>query len=228
MRAKDIMAAGCIVVSAENSVRRAARIMLDRSVSGLPVLGDDGHVIGIVTEGDLLRRAELGGAQHGVASSAAAAEKRARDYVKSCGWKVGDVMSKDVIAIEEGMPVDRIALLMVEHGIKRVPVLRKGKLVGIVSRHDLLKAICSAAPELTASGDEAIARSIRTRLTQDLGLGEGQLQVIVEDGVVHLEGTVGSEAERAAVRAVAEGLRDVAGIERDISVSPPGVAHEPQ
>ncbi|WEX10735.1 CBS domain-containing protein [Chelativorans sp. AA-79] len=215
------------MVSAENSVRHAAQIMLDRCVSGLPVLSDDGRVIGIVTEGDLLRRTELGEFRHG-ATSGATAERRARDYVKSSSWKVGDVMSGNVVAVEEKTPVNRIASLMAEHGIKRVPVLREGKLVGIVSRCDLLKAICAAPPESTASGDIAIARSIRARLSQDLDLGGDQMRISVERGVVHVQGTVGSEAERKAVQTVAKGLPNVTRIELDICVASAGAGPEPQ
>ncbi|MCT9000154.1 CBS domain-containing protein [Chelativorans intermedius] len=215
MKARDIMTVGCMVVSADNSVRHAARIMLDSGVSGLPVLDDTGRIIGIITEGDLLRRMELGGPRPRIPTP----ERRAIDYLKRQGWKVADVMSRDVVIADENESVDSIAALMAEHGVKRVPVLRDGKLVGMVTRRDLLKAICAAPQEPIASGDAAIARTIRTRLDQDLGLGKDRVNVSVRRGVVHLGGTVGSEAEREAVRALVEDVSNVNGIEFDLSVA---------
>lgn len=217
MKAKDLMSAPCVTVSAENSVKHAAQIMLDQDISGLPVLSDDERLVGIITEGDLLRRCELG--SFAEMDENQPPRTRAQAYLHNKGWKVGHVMSRDVVAVTEDTSANRIAELMARHRIKRVPVLRRDKLVGIVSRRDLLKQICLAPKDATAPGDEAIARSIRTRLQQELGLGE-KVKVDVHAGAVHLRGCVGSEAERQAAAALAEGVQGVEGVLLDIAVSP--------
>lgn len=217
MQARDLMSTRCVTVSAENSVKRAAQMMLDHDLSGLPVVADDGRLVGMITERDLLRRCELGNPEK--AGEELPPEMRAQGYLRGHGWKVGHVMSSDVVAVTEDTSVTRIAELMARHGIKRVPVLRGDRLVGIVSRRDLLKLICSAPADTTAPGDAALARSVRARLQQDLGLGDDRIEVEVEAGVVRLRGSVGCEAERQAVAALAEGVRGVAGIVLDVAVA---------
>jgi CBS-domain-containing membrane protein len=219
MKARDLMSSRCVVVSPDNKVGSAAQLMLDHDLSGLPVVGDDGRLVGIITEGDLLRRAELGGWRNDAAGTASA-EERARGYLKSRGWKVGDVMTKDVVTVEEDTSAGRIASLMADYGIKRLPVLKDEKLVGIVSRRDLLKLICRSGPDTTAAGQEALERSIRARLGQDLGLGEDQVRVEIVAGVVHLRGSVGSTAERDAIRTLVESLRGAGPVRLDISIAP--------
>ncbi|WP_265519791.1 CBS domain-containing protein [Nitratireductor luteus] len=218
MRAKDLMSTPCVAVSTENSIKRAAQIMVDQDLSGLPVLADDGQLVGIITEGDLLRRCELGSFERNGEKSPP--EIRAQAYLHSHGWKVGHVMSRSVVAVQEDAPVNRIAELMLRHRIKRVPVLRGDRVVGIVSRRDLLQLICSAPADATAPGDAAMARSIRARLHQDLGLGDEQVKVEVKAGAVNLRGSVRSEAERQAVVALADGVRGVAGLVLDVVIAP--------
>ena len=138
MNAKDLMTEVPTTVSPEHSVWHATQIMLSEHVSGVPVLADDGLLAGIVTEGDLLRRTELGTAE-AFPNPLQDADAVARAYVKSRSWKVGDVMTKNVITIDENAAVHEIAKLIDQHDIKRLPVMRKERLVGIVSRADLLK-----------------------------------------------------------------------------------------
>ncbi|MER8373481.1 CBS domain-containing protein [Mesorhizobium sp. M1406] len=203
MKAKDVMTANVVTVSPDHSVRHAARIMLDHRISGMPVLDDDSRLVGIVSEGDFLLRSELG----------AAAPSEARGYVKSHSWKVADLMTPDVVAAEEETPIERIAALMREHGIKRIPVMRGRRLVGVVSRADLLRVVIAAKfHDDTAAGDDAIRRSILTRLQKDAGFKGDAITITVSDGLVHFSGMVSSQNERDAVRVVAEGVRGVKGV----------------
>ncbi|RWB97345.1 MAG: CBS domain-containing protein [Mesorhizobium sp.] len=204
MRAKDVMTARVVMVSPDHSVRHAARIMLDHRISGMPVVDDGGRVVGIVSEGDFLRRSELG--------ATALSSGEARGYVKGHSWKVADLMTSDVVVADEETPIERIAVLMQEHGIKRIPVLRGPRLVGVVSRADLLRAVVAAKFDATAAGDDAIRRSILTRLREDAGVNGDALTLTVSDGLVHFSGAVRSQSERDAVRVVAEGVRGVKGV----------------
>ncbi|RUW60673.1 CBS domain-containing protein [Mesorhizobium sp. M7A.F.Ca.US.008.03.1.1] len=205
MKAKDVMTANVVSVSPDHSVRHAARIMLDHRISGLPVVGDDGRLVGIVSEGDFLRRSELG--------APAFPPGEARDYVKGHSWKVADLMTSDVVMADEETPIERIVVLMQEHGIKRIPVMRGQRLVGVVSRADLLRVIVAAKfHDDTAAGDDAIRRSILTRLQKDAGVKGDALTLTVSDGLAHFSGTVSSQSERDAVRVVAEGVRGVKGV----------------
>lgn len=219
MNATDIMTMKVVTVSPETSVRHAARIMSDRRVSGLPVLNDEHQLAGIVTEGDLLRRAELGISREGRRDLPA--DQRARAYVKSHGWSVGDIMSKELVTISEDTPVAKVAALMEEHGFKRLPVVRGGRLVGIVSRADLMRVIATARLDATAAGDDAIRRSVLTRLREDVGLDSNRVAVTVFDGMVHLWGSVEFEAERDAARVAAEIVRGVSGVDVHIRVLRP-------
>lgn len=221
MRAKDVMTTKLITVTPGNSVKRAAQAMLDYGISGLPVIDDNAHLVGIISEGDLLSRTELNTGRFAAGDQAAAfAEQRARAYVKSHSWNVGDVMTPSVVTVDENTPIGRVAALMEEHRIKRVPVTHEGKLVGIVSRRDLMRAIVTAKLSDVAPGDSAIGRSILVRLGENTGLEVGRLSVTVANGMVHLWGIVGSEIERQAAHVVAEGVGGVAGVVDHLRVVP--------
>lgn len=211
MLVKDVMTTKIVNVSPDNSVRHAARVMLDNHVSGVPVVDDEGCLVGLISEGDLIRRTELGGVAPMV-EAALAAEDRANAYVKRSSWRVGDAMTANPITIDENMSVARVATVMQERGIKRIPVLRNGVLVGIVSRADLLQAILSAKQDETAAGDEAIRRSIVVRLGENTGLEALDVRVDVADGIVHLWGDVKTADCRRAARILAENVRGVRGV----------------
>ena len=210
MKVKDVMTTKVVTVSPDNSVRHAAAIMLDKHVSGLPVVDDEGALVGLISEGDLLRRSELG--LRIIAQQSASLEERASAYVKSHAWKVADVMSGNVVTIDEEADLARVATLMAENGIKRLPVIRSGRLAGIVSRADLLHAIATARLDETAPGDAAIRRSIVARLSEDVGLSSASVTVTVVDGLVHLWGTATAAPTRRAACIVAEGVRGVKGV----------------
>lgn len=220
MKAKDVMSADVVGVSPNHSVRHAARIMLDRHISGLPVIDDDGRVVGIVTEGDLMRRSELGAqALAPIDRQFSTEENNTGAYVKSHSWKVADVMNSDPVKVDEETPLSRIAALMAERAIKRVPVMRGEHLVGIVSRADLLRVLVTAKFDATAPGDDAIRRSILTRLREDAGIKGDGLTLTVADGLVHVSGAVSSQSERDAVRVVAEGVKGVKGVFDHLSLA---------
>lgn len=221
MNVKDFMTTRLVTLRPGNSIGHAAQIMLDHGVSGLPVVDDNALLVGILSEGDLLRRTELGTDGFAAAGGLmATTEDRADAYVKSHSWMVAHVMTTSVVTVEEDTPINEVARLMADHSIKRVPVMRQGKLVGIVSRRDFLRVLIAARFEETANSDTAIRRSILVRLGEDTGLEVAQLSVAVANGVVDLSGTVGSEAEREAARVAAEGIRGVAVVTDRLRVVP--------
>ncbi|WAJ29511.1 CBS domain-containing protein [Antarcticirhabdus aurantiaca] len=207
-----------ITVSPLNGVKQAARLMLDRSISGLPVIDDDGSLVGIVTEGDLLRRVELGIGTLATADDPTSPEERARAYVRSHGWKVSDVMSSPAVTVAPDDTLAEVAATLHRRRIKRVPVTRDGRIVGIVSRADLLRAVAIAKPEPVAAGDGALRRAIVTRLRDDAGVDPSNLAIEVEGGEVRIRGCVGSSVELEAVRTVAEAIPGVSGVTIDLSV----------
>ena len=213
MLARDVMRTKVVKISPDNSVRHAAEVMLANSISGLPVVDDDGRLVGIISEGDLIRRTELGSREiASIAKLDLPAEKRADAYVRRSSWRVGDVMTQNPVTVDESTPLRRIAQLMQESNIKRVPVTRSGELIGIVSRADLLQAVLTDKQDQTAAGDEAIQRSVTIRLGENTGLEELDIKVTVENGIVHLSGNVGTAECRKAARVVAEGVRGVKGV----------------
>lgn len=214
MRAKDIMTQNVISISPDHSIQHAAKVMLEHHVSGLPVIDDAGEIKGMLTEGDLLRRSEFATATWVVDSQGAIAKKRADpgEYIKGTSWRVGEVMSSQVFSVDEDCPVAHIVKLMTTHEIKRIPVIHDGKVTGIVSRADLLKALVAIEPERIATGDPALQRAIITRLVSDLGLDRDAIAVDVANCNVLLSGVVPSEAQRQAACLAAESVPGVNGV----------------
>jgi CBS domain-containing protein len=166
MRAIDVMTTEVISVGPDTSVQALAALLSERGISGVPVVDAEGRVVGIVSEGDVLRRVKIGTARRpearpgrrrsswleGIASD----RELARDYGKSHGRTVGDVMTRDVVAVSDTTELADIAILLETKNIKRVPVVRDGKLVGIVSRANLVRALATtkSAPATIADPDD--------------------------------------------------------------------------
>jgi CBS domain-containing protein len=200
----------------ETTVRDVARLMINHRISGVPVVSEDRQLLGIVTEGDLLRRVETGTErQHSRwVQWLSPGSRLAAEYVKAHARRVSDIMTHKVLTVGELTTLGDIAELMETKRIKRVPVVYQGKLVGIVSRADLLKALASYAAN---AADEENDRSIRDRLLAELRNQTwshlNEADVVVADGVVHFWGVVGSEEERGALRVAAENIPGVRSVE---------------
>jgi CBS domain-containing protein len=225
MRAVDVMTSNVVTVNPDTSVQSLATLLSERGISGTPVVDSSGRMLGIVSEGDLLHRAELG--------TERPAERRhswwlehfasglARDYVKSHGRTVNDIMTHDVITVTEETNLADVATLLETNRIKRVPVMRDGKIVGIVSRSNLVRAL-GAAMGAPASGAVDDDRAIRARLLAELGQQEWAdrlwaQDIIVSRGVVHLWfGSDEAEERRQAVRVAAENIPSVRGVEEHV------------
>jgi CBS domain-containing protein len=209
MLAKDIMTEAVISVTPDHSVRHAAQIMLDHRISGLPVIDGGGKIVGMLTEGDLLRRTELG------LSASARGLQDSANYIRTHSWRIGDVMTAGAITADENTPIGRLAAIMSASQIKRMPIVRDEKMIGIVSRADILRGIATAEQDTTASGDEAIRRAVLTCL-HELQFDPAQVRVTVNNGSVHLWGRVDSESDRKAAHLAAETVGGVGGVVNDL------------
>lgn len=219
MDAKDIMTANPVTVSPDHGIRHAIQIMLERKISGLPVVDDAGQVVGMLTEGDLLDRSELGIEALAKPDRKCVSSLEARLYVKSNGWRVADVMNRDPLVVDETTPVGRLAQLMSAHAIKRLPVVRDGRLVGIVSRADLLQMIADSPVDRVADGEDAIRRSVLTRLRESAEIVGSDLTATVKAGVVHLWGEAPSVDAVEAARVVVESVHGVDGVASHLAIA---------
>ena len=217
MKAKDLMTRNVVTLLPGNSVRHAARMMIDNDISGLPVIDDSGALVGMLTEGDLLGRTELGLVLRGAGEAPLA--ERARGHIKAQGLMVGDVMSPGAIAFAEEAPATKVAALLDEHAIRRIPVTRDGRLVGIVSRRDLLRLVADARLDPALPGDAAIARAVSARLGEDASLETADISVSVDRGVVELRGTVALPIQKNAARVIAESVRGVTDVVDHLQVA---------
>jgi CBS domain-containing protein len=219
MRAKDLMTTDVVTVRPEETIRHVAETLLRHRISALPVINQEGELVGIVSEGDLMRRVEMGTERPRSwwLDLIATPEARASEYVKSHASRVQDVMTNDVITVDEDAPVSRIAALLEENRIKRVPVTKEGRIIGIVSRADLLRGIAATKLDETTPNDEAIRLAVTTQLRK-AGVRDWLMNVTVSEGVVHFWGGVRSESERRAVRVAAETVSGARGVEDHLSL----------
>lgn len=216
MQAKDVMTTKVVTVGPETPVNAVAALLLERHISAVPVIDEDRTVLGIVSEGDLMRREETAQRQSWWLAAFGDPEELARQFVKSHGQRAKDVMTCEVVTVTEETPLVEIAALLEKHGIKRVPVLREGRLVGIVSRADLLRglAVRGMKPMTPVAPDDASIRAqVLAVMHREPWARFHFLSVVVDHGVVHLWGLVQSEAERDALRIAAENIPGVQGVE---------------
>ena len=208
MRAADVMTTNICVVAPEAPIQEIAREMLDRRISGMPVVDGDGNVLGIVSEGDLVRRAELGTERRSWWLDLVSSDRTlASDYIKTHGRTARDVMSRPAIVVEESTGLAEIAKLLETKRIKRVPVVRGGKLVGIVSRADIVRALIAVGPDWTRrrSPDGEIVRLGVVAELRRLPFAVAAHANVIVDDAVHIWGHVESPEQRRAILLAAEG-----------------------
>ena len=216
MNAADVMTRRVISVAPDASIEDAVKLMLDHRISGLMVVGADGHLAGAVTEGDLLHRSELG-TDHQRSwwlRLLVSPGKQADEFTHAHGRKVSDVMTPDVVSVDADAPLSDIVELMEKHRIKRVPVTQQDKVVGVCSRADLLRALAVTARQATAApGDDRTVRNqLLDALEKESWAPLATLNVTVSAGVVDVWGTISDEQERRAIIVVAEntpGVKEV-------------------
>jgi CBS domain-containing protein len=241
MRAMDVMTKEVLTVDANTTVRAVAALLSERGISGVPVVDAANRVVGIVSEGDLLHRAEIGTERRAKRRRSwwltSLASDLAPDYVKSHGRSVADVMTRKVISVSETTELADIATLLETNGIKRVPVISNGTLVGIISRANLVRALAAIESETPTAvgGDEQIIRNrvqdelIRKRLLDELSRMEWAnilaADVIVTNQTVHLWFCDDLPAEqRRAAHIAAENIAGVRSVEEHIVPAPPILA----
>jgi CBS domain-containing protein len=216
MKAADVMVRGVVTVHPDTDVADAIKLLAERDISALPVVDAQGDLVGIISEADLLHRVEIGTEKHRpwLQESLTAATTLAEEFAKSHGKKVSEVMTKGVVSATEDTPLAEIATLFERQRIKRVPIVRDGKLVGVVSRSNLIQALASTATsgEGREDSDRRIRDEVLDRLEQQHWTDFGERNVTVNGGVVHLWGLISSDSERQALTALAEGVPGVSAV----------------
>jgi CBS domain-containing protein len=216
MKVSDVMTRKVVSISPNAKISEAIKLMLKHQISGLPVVDGKGKPVGILTEGDLLRRPEIGTERRrarwldALFGPAEAAEA----YVRAHGQKVKDVMTREVVTVTEATPLHEVAHLMEHRNIKRLPVVRAGKLAGIVSRANLLRALASLRRELPRGKGGAAVRNriLRDIAKQDWAYG-CDVDVTVRKGVADLWGTISDMEQRDALRVLVESTPGVKKVE---------------
>jgi CBS domain-containing protein len=221
MKAADVMTAHVISVAPDDSILRCVRLMLEYRISGLPVVDAKGNLVGVVTEGDFLRRTEAGTERKRPRwlEFITGPGRLADEYVRSHGRKVAEVMTPDPITVDEDAPVEDVVRLMEQRRIKRLPVMRGNNVVGIVSRANLLHALAAvgrdAAP--AAKGDFAIRARILSDLAKQPWAPRELIDVTVHDGIAELWGVVTADHQREAAGVVAENVPGVREVKNHIA-----------
>jgi len=220
MKARDVMVSPVITAKPYFTIQHVAKLLAEHRISAVPVVDDDSRVVGMVSEGDLLHRAETGTIRplSWWLSLLSSDEAMAADYIKQRAVKVADVMTKTVISAGPDTPLNEIAVLMEKNAIKRVPILADGRLVGIVSRANLIQAVATARRGLDIQpSDETIRERLLAHLNAQPWAHTQLLNVTVNDGVVDLWGFVKSETERKAIRVAAESMAGVRAVNDHMS-----------
>jgi CBS-domain-containing membrane protein len=225
MKAVDVMTAPVVSVTPETRTRDAIELMLSQHLSGLPVLDQEGRIVGIVSEGDFVRRSELGTEKHRSRFIAfiLGPGRGAHDYTKSHARFIRGVMTEEVIAVTEDTSLEDIVALMEKHAIKRVPIMRGDAIIGMVSRSDLLRALVAASRRREeALDDGAIKERILAELAHEEWAPSSCIGVEVQDGVVHITGTVFDARQRLALKVAIENTPGVKSVHDKLVWIDPG------
>jgi CBS domain-containing protein len=216
MKVRDVMTSPVISIEPDTHVLQAVRIMLQRHISGLPVVGKDGRLVGIVTEGDLLRRAETDTQKRRPRwlEFLIGPGRLADEYTRSHGRKVDEIMTAEPLTVTEDTRLEEVVKVMEKRRIKRLPVLRGNEVVGIVSRANLLHALAGVARDVkpTSTSDQVIRDLVVAEFASQPWAPVSLVNVIVRDGAVELWGTITDERERQALVVAAENVPGVKAV----------------
>jgi CBS domain-containing protein len=227
MKARDVMVSPVITVKPSSTVKEVAKTLVDKHISAVPVVDDAGKLVGIISEGDLMHRAEIG------------TERRFRwwprlvrgdatlpfGYIKAHARKAADVMTQNVFTATPETPLDEIAVLLERNSIKRVPIVLDGQLVGIVSRANLVQALAAMPAQLEIPlSDSKIREELLSHLKRQPWANTHLFNVTVTDGVVSLWGIANSETESNGIRVAAEATPGVRAVNNHLARGPLGRA----
>lgn len=217
MKARDVMTPGVITVSPDTKVPEIAALLLERRISAVAVVGSDGKVAGVVSESDLMRRPELGTdrPRSRWLTFMLSPEDSERDFIKTHGLHARELMTSPAVSVTPEASLAEVVKLMGRRSIKRVLVLEGGKLVGIVTRTDLLRALHARGELSTAAvppDDNAVRQAILRVLAEADWSDRAIVNVQVSDGQVELWGAIDCEEQREAIRVAVEGVPGVRGI----------------
>ncbi len=228
MKVADVMTRGVISIAPGETMARAARLMLQYDVSGFPVI-DNGKLVGIVTEGDFLRRAESGTERHRPRwiEFLSSPGRLAEEYAHAHGRKVAEVMTGDVVTIGEDADLEDAARLMESHHVKRLPVVTAGAVVGMLTRANLVRAFIVGLPKATAApmNDSEIREQLVGEFDRQPWAPRGLITVTVENGIVGLEGVIRDERQRAALRIAAENIPGVKRVDDHLLTIDPAILY---
>lgn len=228
MQARDVMTAGVISVQPDTSVRDIAKMLVEHNISGVPVVDKSGKLVGIVSEGDLMRRPESGTEHHRSwwLKLLVSHDQKVAEYIKTHGQHAADVMSRPVITVTEDATLEKVADTLQKHRVKRAPVMRGEKMIGIVARADLLHGLIARQAGHAPSTDD---NKIKAALQRELDSAEVDarfLNIIVTGGVVHVWGVVMSAEDREAVRVAAENVAGVKTVNLNVHTAPRSTSAE--
>jgi CBS domain-containing protein len=213
MHVSDAMTPTVITAKPSMSIDEIVRLMVENRISGLPVIDEHGKLVGIVTEGDLLRRAEMG-TELSVSRWRAllmGPARLAEQYTRAHARTVQDLMTREVATIAPTAPLAEVVALMQARAIKRLPVVDQGRLVGIISRADLMKALERLLPKASAATleDADIQQRIFTALERQRWKPHTYIDIGVKDGIVDVSGVILDQQVRDALRVLIEGTPGV-------------------
>lgn len=219
MKASDVMTTSIVTVSPDASIEEAAKLMIQHRISGLPVI-DNGTVCGIVSEGDLLRRSETGTEKPRSwwLRLLLSPGRQARDYVRTHARRVEEIMTRTVISVEPQTPVADVVALMESRRIKRVPVVEQDRLIGIISRANLLDALIRVLPPASSApvSDRELRQRVLREIEKQSWAPKSYVDATVENGAVELAGIITDDRQRNGLRVVAENVPGVKAVHDDL------------
>ncbi|QOZ28516.1 CBS domain-containing protein [Bradyrhizobium sp. CCBAU 51753] len=224
MQARDVMVCSVISVGPDIPVQIAANAMVRNCVSALPVIDIYAKLVGIVSEGDLIRRVEIGTDRHpsGVGEALMSSDALAADFVRSHAKRVSDVMTREVVTAQPETPLPEIVNLMEKHNIKRVPIVQGEQVVGIVSRANLLQVLARANDDTDWVESD---RALHQRFVESIKnqpWASRPFNIIVKDRRADLWGFVHSVDEKTAVRVAAEATPGIESVSDHLGIAPQG------
>jgi CBS-domain-containing membrane protein len=227
MQAQEVMTREVIAVGPDTTVGEIAAILVRHRIGAVPVLSDDRQLIGIVSQTDLAHRSETGTEKRRKwwLEVFADPDVKAREYVRSHGLTAQDVMTRFVISVPQNASLAEVADVLDTHRIRQVPVLASGKVVGMISRADLVRKLAEARFTAAAARPDngALQKAIWDRIKAQPWLKSAFINLDVKDGVVHLWGAVDSDEQRRALRVLVEGVSGERKVKDHVSLLPKAV-----